>query len=731
MHNRLISSDRLIKYLRNKNMNYIRNLFVTCLVSLLVTITSKAQWTQTNLLAGGVVNSFASVGTHMFAGTWTGIYMSSNNGKSWTDVTHQLSKTGVPVLTSSGNNLYAVINGVLFFSNDLAAKWTPLGNGPDLHPISALACFSDKLFAGTNGYGTYFSTDNGQNWIQANAGLGSLNVSSFAVCGNNLFVRHPGGISMWDSPGGKWKQLLNAPVTSLAALNDNSGTAHLFAGDNGAVHVSANSGTSWTKVTSGLSEGNIISLAVSSTQDGKFVVYGGNDKGEIVISQDNGLNWNKQNSGIPNVKIRALAVSDNCVFAGTSGYGVYTSADKGTSWTKSNNGLSRLKIYSLALSGNILLAGTDSSGMFMTTDDGCSWENTSSGISNRFVSSLYIPEQPENSQTMFAGTHGDGVYKSTDNGKSWKIVWPQITVSPVYVEDFAVYSDSTGNLNLFAGVIGGIYKTADDGLNWKSSANGLTYKNVMALASNKKYLFAGTSGGGVFISTNSGVNWKNSVTGLTNNVVVSLTAAGDDVFAGTRGGGVYKFLDSSSSSGPSWIPVSKGLKDKQVWALAQKGNNLFAATDSGVFVSGDKGENWNEISEGLPDVRVIALAIGDAVIYAGTYGDGLYKLPLAEVVTSAEEIPRDMKPEKFSLHQNYPNPFNPTTTISYSIAERGYVELKVYDIMGREAATLVSGEKEPGEYNVAFNASKLSSGVYIYKLQSGSSIQTKKLCLLK
>ncbi|HKB87954.1 MAG TPA: T9SS type A sorting domain-containing protein [Ignavibacteriaceae bacterium] len=86
---------------------------------------------------------------------------------------------------------------------------------------------------------------------------------------------------------------------------------------------------------------------------------------------------------------------------------------------------------------------------------------------------------------------------------------------------------------------------------------------------------------------------------------------------------------------------------------------------------------------------------------------------------------------KFNLAQNYPNPFNPTTRISYSIAERNNVSIKVYDMLGREVTTLVNTTRDAGNYEVNFDASKLASGLYIYKIQAGSYVQSKKMLLLK
>ncbi len=90
-------------------------------------------------------------------------------------------------------------------------------------------------------------------------------------------------------------------------------------------------------------------------------------------------------------------------------------------------------------------------------------------------------------------------------------------------------------------------------------------------------------------------------------------------------------------------------------------------------------------------------------------------------------------PEKFELSQNYPNPFNPSTTIEYSIPKNSVqnVQLKIYDVLGREVATLVNGKQEAGRYKVKFNANNLPSGIYFYTLRAGDFVATKKMILLK
>jgi hypothetical protein len=104
----------------------------------------------------------------------------------------------------------------------------------------------------------------------------------------------------------------------------------------------------------------------------------------------------------------------------------------------------------------------------------------------------------------------------------------------------------------------------------------------------------------------------------------------------------------------------------------------------------------------------------------------------------------DWRPDEFALHQNYPNPFNPTTNVGFrlppevrrrrtqaGIADFGFVSLKVFDVLGREVATLVSEQLPAGEYQRAFDARSLSSGVYYYQLRAGNFVQTKMMVVLK
>ncbi len=127
---------------------------------------------------------------------------------------------------------------------------------------------------------------------------------------------------------------------------------------------------------------------------------------------------------------------------------------------------------------------------------------------------------------------------------------------------------------------------------------------------------------------------------------------------------------------------------------------------------------------------------GDHTVYLSS--NSYIELPIVsntgnrfDVVFKEEDEITNNEPYAFSLKQNYPNPFNPSTVIEYTIANSEMVELKVYDILGREVQTLVNNIQNPGSYNVTFNAVNLSTGVYFYKLKAGNFTEIKRMMLVK
>ena len=115
----------------------------------------------------------------------------------------------------------------------------------------------------------------------------------------------------------------------------------------------------------------------------------------------------------------------------------------------------------------------------------------------------------------------------------------------------------------------------------------------------------------------------------------------------------------------------------------------------------------------------------DAAYVGSIVATGLFSIGTTDVETE------DKLPGVYSLAQNYPNPFNPATTIKYSIPKEGFVTLKVYNVIGEEVVTLVNESQQVGNYNFTFDATNLSSGIYLYKLKAGSFVETKKMILNK
>jgi hypothetical protein len=115
-------------------------------------------------------------------------------------------------------------------------------------------------------------------------------------------------------------------------------------------------------------------------------------------------------------------------------------------------------------------------------------------------------------------------------------------------------------------------------------------------------------------------------------------------------------------------------------------------------------------------------------LYVASNGNGVLVRPLSEVAAVAES--RTLA-RSWALHQNYPNPFNPGTTITYQLSAIHHASLKVYDVLGREVATLVNEVQQPGVHTVTWVASNQSSGIYFYRLVAGPFAQTKKSILMK
>jgi len=381
------------------------------------------------------------------------------------------------------------------------------------------------------------------------------------------------------------------------------------------------------------------------------------------------------------------------------------------------NGKSVLSIASNTGGGtnDFLYAGTVSDGIFLSTDNGSNWSPVNNGITINPVNVITI-----SGNNIFAGTDC-GLYLSTNNGSSWSLT----SITNNHIFSIASYDN-----NIIACV--GVFVSLSIG-NITDEGKYLDKSHLLSFASQNNSNTI-TYSDGVFLSSDIGKSWipinngLRNVGDLTCKDVYSFAINGSNIFAGTFGSGVYL----STDTGNSWSAVNSGLTRKSILSLAIRDSILFAGIYiGGVFCSINDGRSWYSVNSNLPDdYSAQSLAIIGNNLFAGTWGNGVWQRPLSEMVTGIKD-PINQTPPRFMLQQNYPNPFNPSTTISFIIAERSFVSLKVFDIIGREITTIIFKELNSGSYFAKWNASNLPSGIYFYRLEAGLLSETKKLVLMK
>ncbi|MEW6004452.1 MAG: SdrD B-like domain-containing protein [Stygiobacter sp.] len=388
-------------------------------------------------------------------------------------------------------------------------------------------------------------------------------------------------------------------------------------------------------------------------------------------SQSTGSVWKEVGSFAQGETVYSMAYDNNSTYAGTFGGKVYESKNNGLNWNAITNGLNVAWIWSLTTLENKLYAATEK-GVYQY--DGSSWNLTNlKNVDVRAITSF--------GKKLFAGTWGKGVFVSEDQGKTWN-----------------EFNES------------------------------LTNSAVQTLAVNKNGdLFAGTAGGGVFKVFNGENKWYQYNVG--NNIITSISCTNESIVASTYGGGVYTSFDNGSN----WERTA--LTQNYIYSstVDKNGKLYLSSWTSGVFKSEDKGTNWQPLGMGGFGVSSLVASLNSNDVIAGTKEGKIYKITFD--ATNTEKL--NNLPNEFKLEQNYPNPFNPTTTIKYSIpmgVEKSYMtSLRIYDILGREIATLVNEYQKPGTYSIEFRVQsfELSSGVYFYQLKAGNYIETKKMIILK
>lgn len=372
---------------------------------------------------------------------------------------------------------------------------------------------------------------------------------------------------------------------------------------------------------------------------------------------------------------------------------------------------------------------------------------------------------------VFVGTDSKYLWRYC-NGE-WMQFGPKNGLTPAFGSIFTISIADSGNI--IAGGQGGIFKSTDDGLNWRK-VNSKGTIALSALIDGK--IFAGISDG-IGFSIDGGETWTviDSLLSTPSYFTSFARTLSGKILASTENPNDYpnrcEGIFRSDDSGKTWVHSNSGLSNLNIESISTSPDGMVYAMSylDGAFYSEDEGLTWKSVSgislrhggtafvspnlgaylgfstfkddplyqsssdsgwkamHGLVGYAVLSMAQVDSTTLAIGTHDGLW---LAKFSTTTDvETKPGVLPKDFVLNQNYPNPFNPSTTIEFSISKRANVNLTVYNAIGQKMETIVSGELSIGTHQYVWNAEKYSSGIYFYRLETNNFVQTKKMLLVK
>jgi len=521
----------------------------------------------------------------------------------------------------------------------------------------------------------------------ANAGLSDVSNSPFTISTSGL----------------NWESVTSGTTGDIWSIDYVNEQVVWILASNGDVKKSTNGGTTWTAA--GTIGEDAYSIAALSDQVAIVVTGPASGNGKILKTTNGGTNWVQKYTAtgawfnsVDNISATELwAVSDPT----GSVFHIVASTDAGETWALTPNRPSQpaTNVYgangSFYRIGNTLWFGTGGA--------------TGATLANR-------------------------VYKST-NGYNGP--WTYATTTAQFAGALAFNTPTGNGLVGFWQSTNTLNKTTNGGTSFTAVTTSIGIANGLDFIQNTTFCWAATTTG-LWKTIDNGTTWSAEVipSGITNGLYT--VKFYNDANVGLAGGAGGVLLKSKLSS---VIPVeltsfTANLGNEVVnlqWSTATETNNR------GFEVQKKVSDTWNTI--GFVNGNGTT-ASNSNYLFVDSYRDNNYSGKVVyrlkqldfngEFTFSNEiEVDADFTAREFSLSQNYPNPFNPSTVINYSVPVKTGVVLKVFDNLGREVATLVDEVKEVGKYDIEFNASKLASGVYYYKLQAGNFVSTKKFVLMK
>jgi photosystem II stability/assembly factor-like uncharacterized protein len=695
-------------------------------------------WTHTKGPYGGNIYAIAVDSNDNFICSGTGgtIFRTTDKGQHWLEIGKAYASVNALTVNAKGH-IFAGTDypGAVVRSTDNGMTWEKKTNGLDQLTIHTLAVEPDgSILAGAGesweNVGLYRSKDNGDNWYnvpvvstwESEEWVYSIAVSSKG----DILLGTLGGVYLSTDSGSTFRRVCGQYIYAVAIAPSGYFVAASKYGD---FYKSTDQGNTWKS--QAMSCGEIHSIKFNSEGIGFAVGYGYGQfessmgEGGIFRTVDDAKNWQRVETPVVGSMLLSLAIDrEGNILVGSDGRGIFGSSDQSISWIERNDGLNAMNSQIAVTGDGSVYLGTHGAGVFQSSDGGNSWNAINRGLRNLYINSIVsypkggVLVATQTPVPLFAISDTGGVYFHSQDGIGWKYI----------SENRASYL-----YNMVCTSQGTIYLVDNGYCIIRASSLDSPFTAVRPGFSNNPILSGAVSPSdhpyfgrvrGVEYSTDEGVSWILGPTPPDWVYSITFNKAGY-VFAGCLSDGVMQ----STDEGLTWKTKNVGLNSTRVTAMTTTSEGiLIAGTDcGGVYKSTDDGEHWMNI--GLQERSIISFSNSpDGILYATTRGGGLYRTitPITAVHPYSGEYP-----EEFSLSQNYPNPFNPATTISFSLPSKSFVSLKVFDALGREVSILVSEELPAGTYARQWNAATSSSGVYFYRLQAGTFIETKKLVILK
>lgn len=452
--------------------------------------------------------------------------------------------------------------------------------------------------------------------------------------------------------------------------------------------------------------------------DQREVGIGVQDERLLRPSAFNGTVWESL-AGIINSFANTVTI-DNITNA-YAGYSKFVSAIMSETytqkWFKQPNNLWH-KLYDVKFIDYQSGYATGDHGMFIrTTDGGANWSEKQIGLNLPFYK--FANPAPG---TFHAVSEYGAIYSSSDNGDSWV---KQNISAKQNIRSITMNKQQNGWV---VGDKGLVASTLDSAKNWVVHYVD-TMKNFFdaAMFADGKAVVVG-SGGSVYFSTDNINIWELRNQNLTKDLYAVKILNDSQIFVVGDSGTVA----TSTDRGAWWTDISIPTTVKLLNLFVLNSNLLFVVGEAGkIYYTNNGGLNWySQYSADSHDLYAVSFV--DSAYGIAVGNDGTVLKTTEPGTLNGNTPPIAQIPDNFRLYQNYPNPFNPTTTIEFDIPVQTKVVLKVYNLLGQEVAMLVNEELGAGRYEVKFDGSRLSSGVYFYRITTGNGFsQTKKLLLLK